>query len=562
MRKVSSLLLLFLLFSASSFAYWPDNGLFISPTNFGIPEYVNAKIVNDGLDGYYIIWEDKRDVNTKIYAQRINEIGEIKWQSGGIRVCKSYGEQYESVAIPDGEGGVIVAWTEIRETDKNIYAQKIDRYGNLLWGDNGICVCNYDDDDIRPRLTTDGNGGAIIAWSHQMDNEEYYYDIYAQKVSRNGSLMWNNGIVIVFAEQDQICNSIVPDGNGGAVAVWEDRRTGYADIYAKRVDSNGNDIWQIVVCDAQFNQTDPVAVVDNEYNPIIVWTDTRTYDPNRQNYDIYAQKIYLSSGELLWTQSGVPVCTAQENQVALKIVSDGSGGAVITWNDKRLGTDDPRIYAQRVNSNGSVMWSTDGINVFPGFDCDASGGYITRTEDGYYYICASIRCDIYNDDIYLQKLDGNGNRLLSILGQLVCHENNSRYCSGIVSKKSNSACLVWRDKRNGSSYDIYAQKTDVVTGDITPTSLAETLKQNYPNPFNPITKIELTIPERSNIELSIYDISGRLVENLEKGTLEAGNYEYIWNGKNSKGEIMPSGVYFCRLKTEYSTKTIKMILTR
>jgi hypothetical protein len=69
------------------------------------------------------------------------------------------------------------------------------------------------------------------------------------------------------------------------------------------------------------------------------------------------------------------------------------------------------------------------------------------------------------------------------------------------------------------------------------------LSQNYPNPFNPQTVIEFALPKASEVRLSVYDASGRLVSILTEGTYQAGIYTIVWNGSN-----IASGVYFYELR--------------
>lgn len=88
------------------------------------------------------------------------------------------------------------------------------------------------------------------------------------------------------------------------------------------------------------------------------------------------------------------------------------------------------------------------------------------------------------------------------------------------------------------------------------------LLQNYPNPFNPTTQINFTIPERTRVELSIYNILGQQVENLLGEELEAGNYAVTWNGTDHMGNNLSSGIYFYRLSSKDFTETKKMILIR
>nr|HMQ81220.1 multicopper oxidase domain-containing protein [Ignavibacteria bacterium] len=85
------------------------------------------------------------------------------------------------------------------------------------------------------------------------------------------------------------------------------------------------------------------------------------------------------------------------------------------------------------------------------------------------------------------------------------------------------------------------------------------LHQNYPNPFNPSTKIKFDIPERvaDNASLKIFDIRGRQVAELFKGSISAGSYEAEWNPG-----FMPSGTYFAKLTAGNFTKTVKLVLTK
>ncbi|NWG28303.1 MAG: T9SS type A sorting domain-containing protein [Ignavibacteriaceae bacterium] len=88
------------------------------------------------------------------------------------------------------------------------------------------------------------------------------------------------------------------------------------------------------------------------------------------------------------------------------------------------------------------------------------------------------------------------------------------------------------------------------------------LEQNYPNPFNPETHISYSIPEQAFVKLCIYDINGILVRTLYEGDLSAGRYHTVWNGENSSGFKVGSGVYFYRIQANSFVQTRKMILLK
>ncbi len=83
------------------------------------------------------------------------------------------------------------------------------------------------------------------------------------------------------------------------------------------------------------------------------------------------------------------------------------------------------------------------------------------------------------------------------------------------------------------------------------------LGQNYPNPFNPETKIKFSLPENTEIELSVYNVLGKIVTTLVKKRLSAGYYEYKFSGYQ-----LSSGIYYYILKSSKFTKVKKMLLVK
>jgi hypothetical protein len=86
--------------------------------------------------------------------------------------------------------------------------------------------------------------------------------------------------------------------------------------------------------------------------------------------------------------------------------------------------------------------------------------------------------------------------------------------------------------------------------------------KNYPNPFNPSTKVSFFIPQSGHVTVKVYDISGREVVELADQRFSAGEHEIRWNGNDSSGNMVSSGVYFCRVRYQDFVKTHKMALIR
>jgi predicted outer membrane repeat protein len=88
------------------------------------------------------------------------------------------------------------------------------------------------------------------------------------------------------------------------------------------------------------------------------------------------------------------------------------------------------------------------------------------------------------------------------------------------------------------------------------------LKKCYPNPFNPTTTIEYSISRDGNVNLSIYNVNGQLVRTLVNGMQKKNVYGISWDGKDNGGRSVASGIYFCRLRSDFFNKSQKLILLR
>jgi hypothetical protein len=95
-----------------------------------------------------------------------------------------------------------------------------------------------------------------------------------------------------------------------------------------------------------------------------------------------------------------------------------------------------------------------------------------------------------------------------------------------------------------------------------PVAYESALAQNYPNPFNPLTTIAFSLARDENVDLSIYDVRGSLVRELVDGRRERGIHRIVWDGVNSSGLQVASGVYFYKLVAGSFTDTKKMTILK
>ena len=88
------------------------------------------------------------------------------------------------------------------------------------------------------------------------------------------------------------------------------------------------------------------------------------------------------------------------------------------------------------------------------------------------------------------------------------------------------------------------------------------LTANYPNPFNPSTTISFELAKTGHVKLEIFNVNGALITTLADEVREAGRHYVLWNGKDTKGISVASGIYFYRFKTGSEVVTKKMMLLR
>lgn len=341
--------------NASGAPEWTANGVAVctAPNTQAAPT-----IVPDSGGGAIIAWDDYRDgSNSDIYAQYINAAGVMKWTANGIAVCTAANEQHFPALVLDGTGNAIITWYDKRSGSNDIYAQMINAAGTAEWAINGVAVCTAANDQYIPRVVSDGEKGAIITWYDYRNSNISGTDIYVQRINAKGIVVWNvEGVAICNATKNQLSPSLVSDDAGGAIIRWDDNRNGdnASDIYAQRVNANGVTVWSVngaTICNAEHKQSSSILVPDGEGGAIITWMDRRT-DGN--NDDIYAQRIN-GAGMAAWVANGVAISTAANNQAVSSIVPDDAGGAIITWSDYRKGTSVTNdIYVQNVNSNGTI----------------------------------------------------------------------------------------------------------------------------------------------------------------------------------------------------------------
>jgi hypothetical protein len=311
---------------------------------------------------------------------------------------------------------------------------------------------------------------------------------------------------------------------------------------------------------AQFSQAGQTMAPDGAGGAIVTWYDLRF----GTDWDVFAQRID-AAGNVQWTDDGEPISVEADDQFAPTIASDGSGGAIVTWEDLRDPVTGRDIYAQRIDDAGDVQWTMGGVPL-----CVVRGVQTTPTivpdgSNGAILTWWDIRSNI-DYDIYVQRVNGSGTALWTADGVALCSADGSQLASKIVADGGTGAIVTWHDLRDGN-YDVYAQR--IGPYGLVPTSVGGTpslagvsLSANSPNPFSGETSMELDLPADASVEVDVYDVAGRLVRRIAGSRVGAGVHRMSFDGRDNAGHPLANGVYFYSVHALGETQTRKLVIRR
>ncbi|BDQ02641.1 T9SS type A sorting domain-containing protein [Ignavibacterium sp.] len=434
---------LFFNLNTNCLAQWINDGFINTAICIADGDQKNPQIISIGDKGYILIWEDYRNGNEDIYAQRVTKGGYLSWDSEGIPITTAPGDQKNFNVINDRNYGAIVVWEDYRNNYPDIYAQRIDSNGTTLWGDNGIPVCSAPSFQYLPQLVGSEIGGAIFTW---FDYRTGFFDIYAQRIDSSGNIKWQmDGIPICTAQGLQSHPRLISDDSSGAIICWQDHRNNNFDIYAQRVNSNGDFLWDsggIPVCDYLGNQNYP-QIIKSGNGAIIIWRDARSV-----TYDIYGQRIDFN-GLKQWQPIGNWLeVTNNLYEDEIKAVEDGSDGVIIYFKTAMDYPDLHWLKCKRIGVNGEPLWNVPTSLAYMGSSLIG----INNQNVGAWFAY------VLDQKIKSQRVSLSG-ALSWPDGKIVGGNISEKYSPNLVSNGMQGAIICWYEKR-GDDFDIYAQLID------------------------------------------------------------------------------------------------------
>jgi len=433
--------------SSTVMAQWVIDGVAVGT---GTQYQQQQKVVEDASGGAIIVWADSRNgsSNWDIFAQRVDARGNVLWTSGGVAICTATGMQESPEIVSDGSGGAIIVWQDSRGSDKDLYAQRVTADGAVQWTTDGVPICTATGEQGEHAVVTDGVGGAVIVWS---DLRSGYLDIYAQRIDHSGTIRWtSNGIVVCSAANFQSKPDASFDKSGYILISWLDSRSGQPQIYAQKIDTSGVAAW---TGDGKGVRTSPygkddVYIVSNDHGcAMVIWVEEQS-DPS---YNDINANFLDSYGDTMMEVA--TIASSIMDLPLLEVVSDGKGGAILAWYQAS------DIHAQRLINACEKQWGVDGVVVSSG-TVNMVGHTLTGDGTGGAVIAwVDIR---YNEmDVFSQRVDRFGNKLWSANGIAVTTYEGEQYVLESTTDGDCGAIIVWRDHRVQENHgDIYAQKIE------------------------------------------------------------------------------------------------------
>jgi hypothetical protein len=254
--------------------------------------------------------------------------------------------------------------------------------------------------------------------------------------------------------------------------------------------------------------------------------------------DVYLIKVD-SLGDTLWTKTyGLLL-----NDIGYSVQQTTDGGYIIAGETFSFGTGSSDVYLVKTDTLGNTLWT----RTYGGTDWDGQPSVQQTTDGGYIIAGETFSFGSGSGDVYLVKTDTLGDTLWTrTYGGT---DDDDGYS---VQQTSDSGYIIAGHTKSfgAGSNDVYLIKTSVEgevgveeeSSEFRISNNEFRLLQNQPNPFLNSTIIHYQLPTTNYVTLTVYDITGRLIETLVVESQEPGVYQLQWDGKNQA-----SGIYFYRL---------------
>lgn len=544
--RITSLLVATILSAATSpaMAQWPTStGTDLVVTNSAW--YSGSQSVADGAGGLIVVWTDMRFTGspTAMYAQRFDAAGNRLWAANGALVEPLGDAMYGFRICPDDSNGVVVAWYRgVGSSANRIRAQRLDALGQRRWGASGVRVATDESSQVDPRITRDGAGGVVVAWT---DSRYGFFDrLYTQRLTAAGVRLWGDGGLHVAGSDYVRTAELATRDAGGAYLAWWGNS---ALVRCGALDLAGTALWANAALTSVAPTTTPptIAIIADGVGGAFAMME----DANKIFYRRLASAgpLALPSGPLnsgTWSQGNV------------QLAADGVGGVFLSWLDNRLAFDS-RVAVQHLRADDSQAWAAGGL-LLPSTVTNTSGSHAIASDGGGGLLTTFAT----SSGGKAERLSGGGLSLWSTTPATFTLSTTS-YAMTLVPTLESGGIVVWQN-----SFTVYAKRLlgngglSTVGVEHAAPPIASRLHAPTPNPSRGAVALQFELAEEGPVRLVIHDMQGRLVQELARGSHRAGVHHASWDARDSRGERLAPGVYFARLESRDGVRRQRVVVLR
>lgn len=451
------------------------------------------------------------------------------------------GSTARSIAV-DSQGDLHIVWSDSRDGDKEIYYKRCHAGS---WGpDTRLTVASGA--SREPAIAIDGLDMLHVAWTDERDgNAEIYYKAY------DGAL-WGADQRLTGTSSPSNCPTIAAGRSTNSVRViWHEGAPSDNSIYVRRFDGS---TWFPAVrlyYGFRYGCTTPTIAADSSGNMHAAWIQYGS------GTDFLL--VYRKHNGSTWES---PVTLAAAYDLGRPSICAGSGGILhLTWHDRRFndvqgGRD---IFYRRYD--GTAWGPEQRLSEAQGYSQNSS---VAVAPDGVVHVVWSdSRWGDY--EIYHCYFDGTR---WTLDGRLTRSSGKSDPPSASCDAEGNLH-VIWQDSRDGHPEIYYNMATaGTLAGTGGDWGCGDGLGGHmeaisaYPNPARSGATLRFATIEEGRVRLVLYDVSGRRVWSCDARKRVAGGHEVFWDGRDDKGQVVPPGVYFCRLETSSGPRTSKLVILR
>jgi len=456
-----------------------------------------------------------------------------------------------SKIIETSDGGFAIAGYTFSfgSGNSDMYLVKTDSSGNVQWtktfGGSGFEYANG--------LEQLNDGGFLLA-GYTTSNQNNNKNIYVVKTNSSGNLVWEK---TYGKDSVDIASSIIKseDGNYLICGHTQSLGAGEDDIFTIKINQNGDTIWTKTFGGTRSDIGK--SLVELNSGGYLFAGSTGSPGITSNNQDYYLVKTGLT-GISVWaknygTNGTLPFDWCND----IKLIS---GNSIMMVGESSYNSP-LDVMLVKADSAGNSEWKKFYGNNFYDY-----GNSICNTTEGGMIICGTTKDKTtQKNNIFVVKVDNNGNELW----RETYGGNNNEWGSSICRTRDGNYIIAGNTNSYGSgSFDIYVSKIKS-TGSIGIKNINENINPskdclvgNYPNPFNSSTKIIFNVANSGKTKIIIYDLLGKEIQTIINSDNSSGIKTVIWNGRDSNGVEMPSGIYLVRFVTEKSSITKRVTLVK